>query len=38
MALSTDFILRTGPFDHIGKIPKGDDECPLSVLGLVSQS
>lgn len=26
MALSTDFILRTGPYDHVGKIPKDDEE------------
>lgn len=26
MALSTDFVLRTGPFDHTGKIPTSDEE------------
>lgn len=26
MALSTDFVLRTGPFDHAGKKPKDDEE------------
>lgn len=26
MALSTDFVLRTGPFDHTGKKPKDDEE------------
>jgi ribosome assembly protein 4 len=30
MALSTDFVLRTGPFDHTSKKPKDDEEgmCP----------
>ncbi|GAA5940420.1 hypothetical protein JCM3775_005085 [Rhodotorula graminis] len=27
MALNTDFILRTGPFDHLAKAPKTDDEA-----------
>jgi ribosome assembly protein 4 len=26
VALSTDFVLRTGPFDHTGKVPKDDEE------------
>lgn len=26
MALSTDFVLRTGPFDHTGKTPTNDEE------------
>jgi hypothetical protein len=26
MALSTDSVLRTGPFDHTGKKPKDDEE------------
>lgn len=26
MALSTDFVLRTGPFDHTSKKPKDDEE------------
>jgi len=26
MALSTDFVLRTGPYDHTGKKPKDDEE------------
>lgn len=26
MALSTDFVLRTGAFDHTGKIPKDEKE------------
>jgi len=26
MALSTDFVLRTGAFDHTGKIPKDENE------------
>ena len=26
MALSTDFVLRTGPYDHVGKVPKDDEE------------
>lgn len=32
MALSTDFVLRTGPFDHIGKVPKDDYEGPPACL------
>jgi len=27
LALSTDFVLRTGPFDHTGKKPSSDDEA-----------
>jgi len=26
MALSTDFVLRTGPYDHTGKVAKDDTE------------
>ena len=26
MALNTDFILRTGPFDQTGKVPANDEE------------
>lgn len=26
MALGTDFVLRTGPYDHTGKVPKDDTE------------
>lgn len=26
LALSTDFVLRTGPFDHQGRTPSSDDE------------
>jgi ribosome assembly protein 4 len=26
LALSTDFVLRTGPFDHTGKRPTSDEE------------
>jgi ribosome assembly protein 4 len=29
MALSTDFVLRTGPYDHTGKTPKDDEEGEL---------
>lgn len=32
LALSTDFILRTGPFDHHGKKPKDDDEAKALAL------
>lgn len=37
MALSTDFVLRTGPYDHTGKKPKDDTEgrplaCPYLYL------
>jgi hypothetical protein len=41
MALSTDFVLRTGPYDHTGKVPKDDEEGSVVVgpsddrLGLV---
>lgn len=27
MALSTDFVLRTGPYDHTGKVPKDEAEA-----------
>ncbi|KAK7027320.1 ribosome assembly [Paramarasmius palmivorus] len=27
LALNTDFVLRTGPFDHNGKRPKSDEEA-----------
>jgi ribosome assembly protein 4 len=27
LALNTDFVLRTGPFDHTGKKPSSDDEA-----------
>jgi ribosome assembly protein 4 len=30
--LSTDFILRTGPFDHHGKKPKDDAEAQALAL------
>lgn len=36
MALNTDFVLRTGAFDHTGKVPKNDEEGesrPLPVGG-----
>lgn len=26
LALNTDFVLRTGPFDHTGKRPSSDEE------------
>lgn len=32
LALSTDFILRTGPFDHHGKKPKDDAEAQSLAL------
>jgi ribosome assembly protein 4 len=32
MALSTDFVLRTGPYDHTGQKPKDDEEGELAVL------
>jgi ribosome assembly protein 4 len=30
MALSTDFVMRTGPFDHTNKMPKDDGEGKLT--------
>lgn len=27
LTLNTDFVLRTGPFDHLAKIPKSDEEA-----------
>lgn len=35
LALSTDYLLRTGPFDHTGKAPTGDEEARkvCSLLG-----
>ncbi|KAI0796167.1 WD-repeat protein [Abortiporus biennis] len=32
LTLNTDFILRTGPFDHIGKKPKDDAEAQKLAL------
>ncbi|BGP40381.1 ribosome assembly [Rhodotorula kratochvilovae] len=32
MALNTDFILRTGPFDHLAKPPKTDEEAKEMAL------
>ncbi len=32
LALSTDFVLRTGPFDHHAKTPKDDDEGEFSCI------
>lgn len=32
LALNTDFVLRTGPFDHTGKRPLSDEEGKLSAL------
>jgi ribosome assembly protein 4 len=32
LALSTDFILRTGPFDHHGKKPKDDQDAKALAL------
>lgn len=26
LTLNTDFVLRTGPFDHLAKVPKSDEE------------
>lgn len=36
MALSTDFVLRTGPYDHTGKVAKDDTEGELAAS--ISQS
>lgn len=30
LALNTDFVLRTGPFDHTAKRPASDEEGLLS--------
>lgn len=30
LTLNTDFVLRTGPFDHTGKKPKSDEEGSFS--------
>ncbi|KAI0063971.1 WD-repeat protein [Artomyces pyxidatus] len=32
LALNTDFVLRTGPFDHTGKRPVSDDEAQSRAL------
>jgi ribosome assembly protein 4 len=32
MALSTDFVLRTGPFDHTNKHPKDDNEGEIDYV------
>ncbi|ESK90823.1 putative wd-repeat protein [Moniliophthora roreri MCA 2997] len=32
LALNTDFVLRTGPFDHTGKRPKSDEEAKQLAL------
>ncbi|KAG8997594.1 hypothetical protein FRB94_003321 [Tulasnella sp. JGI-2019a] len=32
LALSTDFVLRTGPFDHTGKKPASDEEAQAWAL------
>ena len=34
LSLNTDFVLRTGPFDHTGKIPSSDEEGKLSYVWL----
>jgi len=26
LALNTDFVIRTGPYDHIGKKPPSDEQ------------
>lgn len=31
LSLNTDFVLRTGPFDHTGKLPSSDEEGTLYV-------
>lgn len=38
MALSTDFVLRTGPFDHTGKIPTSDEEGRHYLIAAFSPS
>lgn len=32
LTLNTDFVLRTGPFDHTGKRPKSDEEGTRCVV------
>ncbi|KAF8919507.1 WD-repeat protein [Mucidula mucida] len=32
LALNTDFVLRTGPFDYTNKVPKSDDEAKQLAL------
>ncbi|KAG2355145.1 WD40-repeat-containing domain protein [Suillus spraguei] len=32
LALNTDFVLRTGPFDHTGKRPSSDEEGKSSII------
>ena len=32
LALNTDFLLRTGPFDHLGKIPDDDQDAKKKAL------
>ncbi|KAG9309920.1 WD40-repeat-containing domain protein [Chiua virens] len=32
LALNTDFVLRTGPFDHTGKRPASDEEAQTQAL------
>ena len=34
LTLNTDFVLRTGPFDHTGKRPTSDEEGSFSRLSL----
>ncbi|CEP09213.1 hypothetical protein [Parasitella parasitica] len=36
LALSTDFVLRTGPFDHMGKRPKAEEEAKAAALARYS--
>ncbi|THH27160.1 hypothetical protein EUX98_g7033 [Antrodiella citrinella] len=42
LTLNTDFVLRTGPFDHLGKKPRSDEEAQALALArynaLVSQN
>ena len=37
LTLNTDFVLRTGPFDHIGKKPASDEEGMCLVFLLVHE-
>jgi ribosome assembly protein 4 len=32
LALNTDFLLRTGPFDHLGKLPNDDQDAKAKAL------
>ncbi|KAN0121119.1 WD40-repeat-containing domain protein [Russula decolorans] len=32
LSLNTDFVLRTGPFDHTGKLPSSDEEAQSRAL------